>query len=184
MTLGRVQPHRFLRLYFCAITSRRIATMKMEYNDLAYRNAQKHVKSYSDESSLMKAHAEAMDCRYCEAFLQMGIDAFHWLIRADRVYRTAVYRGEIEYSADFEKMLAELCEQWLGPCEAADGWIEKQLTEGFTIDNLDEFRECAEEMLAIVESAEPGDNQIPESVAALQDAAVEEYRNGQTAEFI
>ncbi len=158
--------------------------MKMDYNNLAYRNAQKHVEFYSEESSLMKAHAEAMDCRDCEAFIQMGIDAFHWLIRADRVYRTAVYRGEIQYMPEFEKMLTELCQKWLEPCEAADGWIEKQRTKGFTIDNLAEFRECTEEMLAIVESAEPGDNQLPESVAALQDAAVEEYRNGKTSEFI
>jgi hypothetical protein len=158
--------------------------MKTDY--LAFRNAEMHVKSYSKESEdVMQRHAEAMDCRNCEAFLQMGIDAFEWLMRADRAFRMAIYRGEKEYEADSEKSLRILCRNWLVPCDVAEKWIETQQTKGYEIDNLDEFRRCVSEITAIVDADEEGDNApLPEQIAMFRDSAIEEFRNGQTAEFI
>ena len=158
----------------------------MNAESLAFRTAKKHAVSYSEESAaLMASHAEAMDCRNCEAFLQMGIDTFEWLMRADRVYRMAMYRGEVGHDAELEDALAHLCEGWLKPCEFAEQWIEKQLTNGYQIDNLKDFRRCVEEMSAIVESnRQHGDQELPERVAELRDAAIQEHRNGETAEFV
>jgi hypothetical protein len=158
--------------------------MKADY--LAFRNAEKHVQSYSQESQdVMAHHAEAMDCRNCEAFLQMGIDAFEWLMRADRAFRAAVYRGEKEYDLDSEKSLSILCKNWLVPCDVAEQWIETQQTRRYEIDNLEEFRRCVQEMTAIVEASDEGDNvTLPKHIAILRDKAVDEHRNGQTAEFI
>jgi hypothetical protein len=158
----------------------------METDYLAFRNAQKHVQSYSQESQdVMARHAEAMDCRNCEAFLQMGIDAFEWLMRADRAFRMAVYRGEKEYDPENEKSLRNLCKNWLGPCDVAEQWIETQLTRGYEIDNLVEFRECVRQMSAIVEANDETDNMsLPKQIAVFRDSAVDEHHNGQTAEFI
>ena len=51
---------------------------------LAFRNARNHVRDFAFEGEeLMAKHSQAMECRDCEAFLQMGIDAFHWILRAD-----------------------------------------------------------------------------------------------------
>ncbi len=158
--------------------------MKTDY--LAFRNAEKHVQSYSKESQdVMERHAEAMDCRNCEAFLQMGIDAFEWLMRADRAFRMAIFRGEKEYDAESEKSLRNLCKNWLVPCEVAEKWIETQLTRGYEIDNLAEFRECVSEMSAIVGADDEEDNTtIPKPIVAFRNSAIDEHRNGQTTEFI
>ena len=158
----------------------------MNAESLAFRTAKKHVDSYSEESAnLMAAHDEAMDCRDCEAFLQMGIDAFDWLMRADRAYHMAMYRSEIDHDPKLEDALARLCEGWLVPCEFAERWIERQLTNGYQIDNLEGFRRCVTEMSAIVEvNREDGDQKLPEQIAELRDTAIQENRNGETAEFV
>jgi hypothetical protein len=159
----------------------------MAQDSLAYRTAQSHVHMYGDAfQGIMAQHAEAMECRDCEAFLQMGIDAFEWLMRADREYRMAIYRGEIEHDPDFDKALQNDYEGWLNPCQYAEKWIESQLTRGFKIDNLVEFRRCVEEMNAIVEAYREGDNPIflPEGIAEIRDAAIIEHQNGQSAGFI
>jgi len=145
------------------------------------------VQSYSKESAdLMDRHAEAMDCWNCEAFLQMGIDAFHWLMRADRTARMAIYRGEKEHDPAFENSLNQLCAGWLTVSHFAEQWIEKQLTLGYEIDNLEEFRDCVDEMKAIVESSKPGssDLPLPGPIALLRDTAIDEHHNGETSEFV
>lgn len=153
---------------------------------LAFKTAEQHVHSYADTSSdLMAKHAEAMDCRDCEAFLQIGIDAFDWLMRADRVIRMAIYRGDRDFDPKIEDALRLLCKLWLKPCEFAKQWIALQQQKGYDIDNLAEFRRCMEEMQAIVGSnAGESDGAIPEHIASLRDSAISEHLNGQTAEFI
>lgn len=151
---------------------------------LAVRNAKQHVQSYAQEFDVMACHKEAMDCRNCESFLQMGIDAFEWMIRADRAVRMAIYRGDKDFDPDFEVAMSELCKSWLKPCEFAESWIAIQLERGYEIDNLSEFRHCVEEMTAIIEANEEGAESLPDSIAHLRDAAVEEHRNGQASEFV
>ena len=36
------------------------------------------------------------------------------------------------------------------PCELAKQWINVQIGRGFTLENLDEFRECESEVRAVV----------------------------------
>ena len=131
----------------------------------------------------MARHAEAMDCMYCEAFLQMGIDAFEWLIRADRVIRLNVYRGEAEYDQAAEAALAQLCKVWQEPVVFAERWIATQQKRGYEINNLIEFRDCVEEMAAIVSANEADDSDLPAPIAHIRDLAAQENLDGQTAEF-
>jgi hypothetical protein len=159
--------------------------MSNNAESLAFRTAKKHVDAYSEESALMADHYEAMDCWDCEAFLQLAIDAFEWLMRADRAYRMSVYRGEREPDAGLEASLERLCEGWLNPCAFAETWVEKRVTKGYRIDNLAEFRQCAREMSAIVEAInDRGDESLPKGIAVFRNAAIEEHRNGETAEFV
>jgi len=152
---------------------------------LAVRNAESHVRSYNDVSTdLMSRHAEAMDCRNCEAFLQMGIDAFDWLRRADREIRLNFYRNEAEFDLQATAALAKLCEVWQEPVAFAEKWIAIQQQRGGEIDNLVEFRHCVEEMAAIVEANAAATEDVPESIATLRDLAIQENHDGQTAEFI
>ena len=63
------------------------------------RTARRHVANFADECDVLKDHQQAMECRDCDAVLQLGIDAFAWLVRADERLRSAIYSGA-EYDAD------------------------------------------------------------------------------------
>lgn len=159
----------------------------MSRDSLALRTARGHVDNYQTESTnLMARHAEAMDCRDCEAFLQLGIDAFEWLMRADREYRAAMAAGQIDYNAEVDAALTELCRTWLKPCEYAQKWIALQKQRNYEIDNLAEFNNCCEEMRAIVAAEERLNqaNALPTAIATLREEAVQEHSRGETTEFV
>jgi hypothetical protein len=156
---------------------------------LAFRTAQKHVENYEKEShDLMAEHREAMDCLDCETFLQLGIDAFGWLMRADRELRISLSEGALEaYTEGVSEALQQLCKAWLRPCEPARKWIAMQTERGYRVDNLAEFDKCCEEMEAIVEFHErdrDGSDGLPLPIAQLRDEALSEFDRGETAEFI
>ena len=158
----------------------------MTLDSLALRTAQTFVNSYAHEDDVVQQHSEAMDCRDCEAFLQLGIDAFNWVIRADQVTRQVMFSGDSDFVPDdVEAAIRALCKLWLKPCDRANQWVAVQHSRGFKVDNLDAFRNCCVEMRAIVKAQETeGNEDLPAKMAILRDQAIEEHRNGQTAEFI
>ena len=64
---------------------------------LVLQTAKRHVKHFVDESNVMRDHHEAMDCFDCQAFLQLGIDTYDWIVRADQVIRSAELSSQMEY---------------------------------------------------------------------------------------
>jgi hypothetical protein len=151
---------------------------------LAVRNAKAHMQSYSRESDdLMARRIENMDGRDCEAYLQMGIESFDWLIRADRLIRLNVYRGKANFDAEAESAIQELCQIWLKPVAFAEQWIANQQSRGYEVSNLAAFRHRVEEMSAIVEAIEDATETLPTAIVQLRDEALQEHRDGETAEF-
>lgn len=149
----------------------------MARDNLALRTARTYVRNYANEGDeLMARHLAAMDCRDCEAFLQLGIDAFHWLNRADCQTRLAVFEGRAAFDPEFDEALGNLYQMWLRPCEIAERWISVQSQRGYTPDNLAEFRECFEEVKAIVAPSVEVGGQIEE----MRDQAIEDYAAGRT----
>lgn len=140
------------------------------------------VRDVNRLSHLIDAHREAMDCRDCEAFLQLGIDAFNWLVRADKLLRKAECANHAENAAKVHNCIQTLLIAWLETCDAANKWVREQLRRGFTVDNLDEFRKCEEEVRAIVDSFE--NDSLTDAMCDLRDASLVEHRNGETAEFV
>lgn len=153
---------------------------------LAFRTAQRHVQNYAEESQDLSRQHEAMDCRDCESFLQLGIDAFEWLVRADQDFRIAVAEGRVEYDPQTEIDLRTLCTVLLETCRSAGDWIGVQSARGFALENLLRFQGCVEEMQAIVDSfaTHTAGEQLPAALSELRNAAVEEQQRGQTTEFV
>ena len=150
---------------------------------LAFRTARRHVNNFAGESQeLMKRHREAVECWECQAFLQLGIDAFDWLVRADAGYREAVYRRTAEYNPEVDGELRRLFTEWLNPCTLANEWITVQLERGYTLDNLNRFRDCESEVRAIVDCKD--EDSMSDALRELRDKSLKEYHDGQTAEFI
>jgi hypothetical protein len=149
---------------------------------LALREARRHVRSFADESELLADHADPAQCVDCDALLQVGIDAFHWLVRADETIRLAIYRGQVAHDSLVEGALAALARAWLNTCGAANGLIALHLGQGDSLSNLAEFRRCEAEMRAMVDSWRT--DEITDAIRALRDGAIEEHRRGETAEFV
>jgi hypothetical protein len=152
--------------------------------DIALRTATTFVHSYASEDAVIEAPRQSDDRRDCEDFLQLGIDAFDWLIRADQTFREAIFDGYKDFDPAVENALRSLCQLWLKPCERARKRIEIQLSRGYKVDNLDRFNECCEEMQAIVRAQESTTEKLPAAMERLRDLALEEHRNGQTSEFV
>lgn len=148
---------------------------------VALRTARRHVANFADECEIMRGHREAMECRDCDTVMQLGIDAFAWLIRADECLRAAVYEG-MGYDADADEAIRELFRGWLRPCEPVNKWIEIQAQRGYHLDNLEEFRKCEREVRSIVKAWDA--DAMTDAMRDLRDKALSEHRNGETAEFV
>lgn len=159
----------------------------MEYDSIALRAASRHVDSFGQESDLIMAlHYEAMECLDCEAFLKLGIDAYQWIIDADRDLRKAICKSP--ESVDFariEAYLHELCRTWISRSEEAVARIKVQIERGHSVGNADEFFRCRDEMTAIMRFDESWKNeQLVDAVAARAEQAAKEHAHGETAEFV
>jgi hypothetical protein len=121
----------------------------------------------------------------CEAYLLLRIDAFNWLMKADAVWREGVYNGRYDYEAAIEATLQTMCRSWLEPCANAEKWIAIQEQRGYALSNVEMFRHCCEEMKAIVAAFdEPASGRVmTDPLILLRDEALNEHRDGQTAEF-
>lgn len=62
----------------------------MQHESLTFRTARKHLENLQAEADVMMAHHEAMECHDCEALVQLGIDAFDWVMRADSDIRQSL----------------------------------------------------------------------------------------------
>src|SRR4051812_16798980 len=118
--------------------------------NLHLRYAEEHVRHFEDQQGLlMRSHYDAMDCRNCEAFLQLGIDAFAWLVRADEIIRAGEFDGK-EHDASAEASIETMFRGWLRPCQFAHAWIKLQTDRNYKLDNLEKFLECEREVRSIV----------------------------------
>lgn len=135
---------------------------------------------------VMTAHTEAEDCGMCEAFMELGIQVFHWIIKADHDYRRELYEHPEHHSEAAEKELESLMRGWQSRCQGVFDWAERNAARGFQVTHLEEFRRCEEEATAIVESFDEteGDRVMTEPLIILRDQALLEHQNGETSEFV
>jgi len=124
---------------------------------LVFRTAQKHVRNYNEESrepDVMQVHREAMDCWDCEAFLQLGIDAFAWIEKASEQVRRDIASGDLEPNAESDESLDWLYRDWLKPVDCTEKWIARQIERGYRPANLVSFRSCVEKVRIVVGDAD------------------------------
>ena len=152
---------------------------------LALQTATSHVEQFATQYEYARREQfEGKDVYQCEAFLQLGIDAFRWLLRADYGMRQAFYSDVADYDSKMESVLMQLFREWLVPAEFAEQRAKAQSERGFAVSNLPQFRECCEEVRAIVDSFDDHDsNAMSEQLATLRDQAIYEQQHGETAEF-
>ena len=149
---------------------------------LVLRSARRHVHNFADESEILREHSQSLDHSDCEAFLQLGIDAFQWLVRADETIRSGVYAGTTTHDPMADKALENLFRAWLVPCQLASTWIEERVQQGDRLRNLEQFRNCQRQVEAIVRSLDS--DELTDGMRKLRDAAVTEHLHDETAEFV
>jgi hypothetical protein len=144
---------------------------------LAYRIAEKHLAAFATESQLLVANRATVNPADCEAIVQLGLDAFQWLMRADRAYRIAMFRGQIEHNPELEKALHQDCSTWLE--HASSTWRELQSghAKELPLDNREALIRQIEEMTAILDASQPTGvrEELPPQMVPLRDAAVAEH---------
>ncbi len=158
----------------------------MLIESLAYQNARTHVQAFVFQGEeLMDRHNAAMECQDCEAFLQMGIESFDWIIRADNSLRAAAAAGKFAFTEEVDLAFKWLAKAWLKPCTFAEQLIRTQTERNFQLENLAEFQKCCEEMRAIVAFNEQGNDEVlPEALMPIRNQAILELKHGQTSEFL
>lgn len=155
---------------------------------LAYRIAREQVDRFGDTEPFgpgqQLGHDQdlVVDLLDCQAFLQTGIDAFHWIHRADQSFRTAIYQEGADDASQALGTIDALLTDWLQACGFANRWIDKQGKRGHEPENLAQFRECEAEVRAIVQARQ--EDELPDGLRDLRDKAIEDHRNGQTSEFL
>jgi hypothetical protein len=140
---------------------------------LSYQTATHGVQAFVRTANQLGKHQQqAAELQECESYLQLGIDAFHWLMRADEHYRRAVFSQQIVYDPAFDQAFDALCAEWLKPVLAAEGWLASLAKRALSPPNAIEFRGCVEEMRAMLtESKELGGE-----MAVLRDEAIRAFR--------
>ncbi len=121
------------------------------YGGIAYESAKHQVKFYAEQPSLMQEHLLAMNCRDCEDFLQLGIDCFKWLSRAEECLRQEVYKGKRKNDGELSEALDHLYSQWQIPVRWAEKWVESQRASGYEPDNLNEFHSVCDQVQTVVD---------------------------------
>lgn len=161
--------------------------MKRDADTLTFDAAKRHAEYYSAiyHDSLTQEHDAAMDRWDCEAFLQVGIDAAQWFLRADQELRLRAYEQGRDTDPAAQAALESWFRDWLAPCEKAEHWVTIVSAQGRAPDNLERFRSICHEMRAIVEALDDSvTDELPVGLIPLRDGAIEEERNGQTTEFV
>ena len=137
------------------------------------------------QRNIVELSDEACDCRDCEAVIKFGIQHFDWLMAADERYRSDVYAGKQQYSKKMEDALAYLVLRWHEQCGAVLEWAARHKRLGFDVAGLEEFQTRCDESAAIISSLQQaeGSKMMSDPLILLRDKALEEHRDGQTAEF-
>ena len=100
---------------------------------LAYRIAREHVDRFGDTEQFGQCQQFGPDQDWvvdlldCQAFLQTGIDAFHWIERADLSIRTAIYQEAVDEPSQALKQIDGLLTDWWKACGFANRWIDEQV---------------------------------------------------------
>jgi hypothetical protein len=135
---------------------------------------------------ILADHAEAEDCETCESYLELGVQVFHWIIKADQEYRRELYQDSSTHNEAVEQELESLIRRWHARSQSMLSWAQRHLSRGFQLAHLDEFRQCAEEAAAIVDSFDDasGNQVMPAPLILLRDQALTDHQNGETSEFV
>jgi hypothetical protein len=135
---------------------------------------------------ILAEHAEAEDCGRCELYMELGIQVFQWILKADQDYRRELYANPTLHSEAVEKELESLVRGWLTHGAGLIAWAERNVARGFQVKHLEDYRRSFDEATAIVESLDDTDarEQMTEPLILLRDQALLEHRNGETSEFV
>jgi hypothetical protein len=143
-------------------------------------------KRSAEYDEVVRRSKESCNCHDFEACLKLGIQYFDWIVASDERYRSALYSGKATYDADFEGKLAKMMREFHQRCQQVLKVAEYFSKQNYDLPDLAHFEMRCREAAAIVESLDEtaGDRIMSPQLLILQDRAISEHQNEQTAEFI
>lgn len=157
--------------------------MRLKYLELARNSIDLFAKL--DGEQIIAESRQAVDCMDCEAVIASGIQAFRVLEETDICLRNAIYSGRLNLDAetfDLDECMLQLVTSWLKPVAHVDGWVSKCLSNGYTVERIEEFRQCVLQAQGIVDFLSGREPSVDLESAVRQ--AIEEHTSGKTTEFI
>lgn len=131
--------------------------------------AQRRLERYSHMASDVIAHvANGHNGANCIDFLQHGIDAYRWLVRAEETLRAASYESLFDFSADVQETFDALYLSWLKSSELAEAWIashQQAATPSEILREYNRVKEAIEDVVAHRDWASRSRNAFEERMA-------------------
>jgi hypothetical protein len=126
------------------------------------------------------------DRALCDDYLQLGIQVFQWILKADQDYRRGLYQNPALHNEATEAELESLLRGWLARGRLLLARADAISDAGRPAAHLAEFRQCCNEATAIVESWDESEDDppMPEALILLRDQALIDHQNGETSEFV
>lgn len=104
---------------------------------IAYRLARDQVQRFRNELDPMVGQDVQVLENESEDLLQLGIDAYQWIVRAERRLRENAHGGNVDHPADAIAAVADLYKLWLIPGALIEARIAQQSAIG--AENAAEF---------------------------------------------
>jgi hypothetical protein len=184
---GKTEPTLALALKVMGRFVARISLMSETTPPLAGDLELRIARNRSDEfDEVVRLSKEGCDCKDFEACLKLGIQYFDWIVASDERYRSALYDGKTAYDKEFENTLAMLMRGFHHNCQQILEMAAVFSKRNYELPALAQFEMRCREAAAIVDSLDEtdGDRIMSEPLIILQDRAILEHQNEQTAEFI
>lgn len=151
---------------------------------LVEKIVRERLDAYEDEYDVWKAdHAQAMlYFNFCD-LLEEGVRLFNSICRLDENWRGDVAKKRTEYDEDTHSKIFDLFRRWAKIGRRIDEqllpWFVQEY--GGDVKSSKEFLACYREVQGILAKDEDFFN--GESLSALRDQAIDEFRKGETLEF-
>lgn len=153
-------------------------------HNATYERAYAQAVAYQDVARIedegwMKDHQRAMECRDMEDTLKRGMKWFELFVKIDEVLRPLALRDkDVARGTAAIKIIRDLFQWWLGPCERVEKEILQLEHDKFPPDGREQFRAA---YARTAWAYATGDKAFASAAfSALTDRATEEHTQGKS----
>jgi hypothetical protein len=121
-------------------------------SSIALSSAQRHVELFNNGSAHLTGNGAAAGPPDWEDLIQLGIEAFRWIERADARWRDSIRTSAASFSQHDEQSITSLYDAWLQSYADLESKIARHANDELAPENLTELRDCCEQVQEVLET--------------------------------